>query len=153
VIEHGSLSFLSELPLFNSSAPVPTAHISSLADSPSSPSSALPGHVSSPYNFGHSPNSPIDDHSFPDNNVSPPYGNDLISPQEYSSHDVDLDSISLDSFSPITLPIEHNPDFVNIGSRLVLCDDSDSDDLSCDDEDFQLLAYDDDILTHLSAVT
>jgi hypothetical protein len=43
------------------------------------------------------------------------------------------------------LPIEHNPDFMNIGSRLVLCDDSDSDDLSHDDEDFQIPAYDDDI--------
>jgi hypothetical protein len=44
------------------------------------------------------------------------------------------------------LSIEHNPDFMNIGSRLVLCDDSDSDDLSHeDDEDFQIHAYDDDI--------
>jgi len=34
---------------------------------------------------------------------------------------------------------------MNIGSRLVLCDDSDSDDLSRDDEDFQIHAYDDDI--------
>ena len=60
VIERGSLSFLSDLPLFNSSAPVSSTHISSLAEPPSSSSSAFPGHVSSAYNFGHSPNSPIE---------------------------------------------------------------------------------------------
>jgi hypothetical protein len=145
VIEHGSLSFLSDLPLFNnSSAPVASGHISSLAESPSSPSSAFLGHVASIGNFGLSPNSPIADYSFPDNDVSPDH-NEVFFIRDFSSHDVDLDSVSLDSFIAITLPIEHHPDFVNVGSHLILGKDSDSDELSHDDDDCQNHVYDDDI--------
>jgi hypothetical protein len=55
---------------------------------------------------------------------------------ESSSHDVDLDSLSLDSFCENTLPIEHHFDFVNVGSRLVLGEESDSDNLSLDNDDY-----------------
>jgi hypothetical protein len=144
VIERGSLSFLSDLPLFNSSAPVASGHISSLAESPSSPSSAFLGHIASADNFGLSPNSPIADHSFPDNDVSPDR-NDVFFTRDFSSHHVDLDSVSLDSFIAIMLPIEHNPDFINIGSCLILGEDSDSDELSRDDDKCQNHVYDDDI--------
>jgi hypothetical protein len=141
LVERGSLSFLSDLPLFNSTAHMTSGHNSSLAESPSFPSSTFLGHVASTDNFGLSPNSPFADPSFPDNNVSP----DRTDTRESSSHNVDLDSISLDSFIANTLPIEHNADFVNLGSCLILGKDSDSDELSHDDDDCPNHVCDDDI--------
>jgi hypothetical protein len=132
VIKRGSLSFFANVPHGNE-APLECRHLSFLAKSPFSPASSLLAHATSEGNEGDSPYLPTANDCTTGNNEIFAHS-DVYFTNAFSSHD-DFDASDLDKLCVNMLPIEQNPDFVNlVGSHLELGKESDSN-LTRDEEE------------------